>query len=618
MLTTSCPSCGSPLTFQSGAALTAVCPACQSCVVRQGDVLRDYGRVARFQRDLSPIQIGARGQWDGRSFVVTGVLRKARDRVRWNEWSVTFDDGTTGWIGEGNGQWFLYGTSEPLIGVALPRGAGGTLQVGGGHFRVMEDASAAIVAAEGQLPFVVMPGRSERYLDLREIDGPRVATVDTSDTPPTVYFGVDVTLVQLQLEGLRPFAGWSDPALVHFAGPEITNVRELRCDACGASNPVRSPGQTQHLACGYCGSVMAVDAGEENIHAELLERREKAPFAPTLKVGSRGTLQGVNWVVIGAMVRAVFDDGMEWSWTEYLLHNPYRGFAWLVEDTQRHWSFVEPVRGAVPTVDGARAYWKDETFRVFQKGEARVKHVLGEFTWEVAVGDSAETLDFVAPPRMLSQERTYEEVTWSVGRWLAAETVGKAFKLSLSAGSGVAPHQPNPYHEPARRRAGLLQGGALVGVATLLMAAAVLLPDQQPVLAHEYTLTEGANAWVTDTLELSEASVVRVELVETAAGSPDVLISFVNADNGDAWQWVGYGVDSADASLAAGRWTGRVELPTPVTADAAGGTVRVSAIRDPGWSAPAILLFLFSLAAPLAWLLDASGFETRRWSNAGG
>ena len=70
-------------------------------------------------------------------------------------------------------------------------------------------------------------------MDLREADGARVATLDFADAEPVLWIGRDVTLVQLQMEGLRHFAGWSDPALVHFAGPELTAVRSLQCPNCG-------------------------------------------------------------------------------------------------------------------------------------------------------------------------------------------------------------------------------------------------------------------------------------------------------------------------------------------------------------------------------------------------
>ncbi len=616
MISSSCPSCGSPLTFRSGAALTAVCDACQSCIVREGDILRDYGKVARFQRDLSPIQLDARGNLDGRSFRVAGVLRKARAAVRWNEWYIVFDDGTDGWIGEGNGQWFAYGERVEVPIARLPReGAGGKLTVGDKTWVVMEDDEAAVVAAEGSLPFPVAPDVRSRYLDLRQADGPRVATLDFADEPPALWIGRDITLVQLQMEGLRAFAGWSDPALVHFAGPELTAVRALQCPNCGGALSIRAPGDTQRLGCPYCGATLAVDADGDLATAELIARAEKAAFKPALPLGSRGTLRGIDWVVIGAMVRYVVDEG-EWSWTEYLLHNPYRGFAWLVEDTQHHWSFVEPLRGEVPRGDGTVARLKDRTFRRFQVGDAFVRHVLGEFTWEVARGDRARTVDYVDPPTMLSLERTDREVTWSVGTWLPVSEVAAAFKLKLHPSTGVAPHQPNPNKDPAVVNRTILRGGLLLIVAALLMVLAFVLPARQPLLAHEYLVVAGENAWVTDTIELDGAATVDVTVSSTLPASRDVQVSLIHTGTGQVWDWTPYGNATATANLAAGTWSGRVALATPAVDGDAGKSLGLKVVRDPGWTLPAILLFVYALLAPVLYFLDVSQFEQKRWANS--
>ena len=247
MLTASCPSCGSPVEFASGATLTAVCPACSSCVVRDGDLVRDYGKIARFQRDLSPIQVGARGNLDGRGFLVAGVLRKGRDRVRWNEWYVTFEDGGDGWIGEGNGGWYAFGKRVDAVSVARN---GDRVSVEGTQWVVMEDAVAEVLAAEGALPFALTPAERRRYLDLRQADGVAFGTLDYADDPPSLWIGRDVTLVQLQMSGLRPFTGWSDPVLVNFAGPEVAGVRSLKCPSCGGTLELRAPGGAEGVVCG--------------------------------------------------------------------------------------------------------------------------------------------------------------------------------------------------------------------------------------------------------------------------------------------------------------------------------------------------------------------------------
>jgi hypothetical protein len=120
-----------------------------------------------------------------------------------------------------------------------------------------------------------------------------------------------------------------------------------------------------------------------------------------------------------------------------------------------HWSYVEPVHAGdvrAPSGGGRPALWQGKTFKHFQSGEARVDHVLGEFYWEVARGDTVATDDYVSPPLMLSTERDASEVNWSLGTYTTPDEVREAFRLeeAPTRPQGVAPHQPWPWAAQAR------------------------------------------------------------------------------------------------------------------------------------------------------------------------
>ena len=63
-----CPQCGAPVTFRSSIAVFAVCEQCRSMVVLRGADLELIGVMAALPPDLSPFQIGTRGEWKGRGF----------------------------------------------------------------------------------------------------------------------------------------------------------------------------------------------------------------------------------------------------------------------------------------------------------------------------------------------------------------------------------------------------------------------------------------------------------------------------------------------------------------------------------------------------------------------
>ena len=78
---------------------------------------------------------------------------------------------------------------------------------------------------------------------------------------------------------------------------------------------------------------------------------------------------------------------------------------------------------------------------------ATVVQVSGEFNWRVKVGDAVRVIDYVAPPGMLSVERSRQEQTWSRGRYIAAVDIASSFNLKtpLPEAIGVFANQPNPW-----------------------------------------------------------------------------------------------------------------------------------------------------------------------------
>ena len=215
----------------------------------------------------------------------------------------------------------------------------------------------------------------------------------------------------------------------------------LKCVACGAPVELRGFSRTRTLACEFCGSTIDT-SGEQ---WKLVERAEQAARQPPIALGTRGTLRGLPWELIGYMRRSVHVDGSRYAWDELLLFNPYHGFRYLlIQDG--HFTLVEPLPG-MGRSNGQEARYEGRKYRHFTSGQARVDMVLGEFPWEVRLGDMVRASDYVDPPYVLSEEKTEEETTWSRGEWISRDEVEAAFGQvrKVRAPGGVAPAQPNPF-----------------------------------------------------------------------------------------------------------------------------------------------------------------------------
>src|SRR5271165_3278744 len=212
-----------------------------------------------------------------------------------------------------------------------------------------------------------------------------------------------------------------DAAFPPSAGPPKPQVKALQCPNCGAAIVLRSFGQAVSVVCSGCHCVL--DAKDPNLQILQKFQQITANITPLIPLGTRGKLRGTDYEVIGYQRRSTTVDDIEYSWGEYVLFNPYKGFRYLTE-YNGHWNDVTVCK-EVPVLDPrlesspfAVVNYLGERYRHFQTSGAKTTSVLGEFPWQVRVGEAAVVTDFVHPPRVLSREKTAEEVAWSLGEYM--------------------------------------------------------------------------------------------------------------------------------------------------------------------------------------------------------
>ena len=215
-----CPQCGAPAPFR-GQAVSLVCEFCESTIVRTGVDVTLLGKVSALIDNGSPIVLGSRGRFEGLPFEVSGRLQVGYARGTWNEWFLTFADGSTGWLADAMGQYAVLRPRDPnqVAGRvptfdALP--LNGEMTVLGISALVVDRRAAAYKGAEGMLPMAAAPGTWFFGADLRGFDGEFI-TLDYGHrgdhAMPTPYVGRTVDLLELALHPVRAFEGWQRPVV---------------------------------------------------------------------------------------------------------------------------------------------------------------------------------------------------------------------------------------------------------------------------------------------------------------------------------------------------------------------------------------------------------------------
>ena len=257
------------------------------------------------------------------------------------------------------------------------------------------------------------------------------------------------------------------------------------------------------------------------------------------------------------------------------MFNPYKGIRYLSE-YHGHWNDISvcktlPAVDSIPGGSPLTANYLGETYKHFQSAEANTDFVLGEFPWQVRVGELAEVTDFVHPPRVLSSEKLQNEVTWSIGEYMYGREVWDAFKLpgAPPEAMGVYENQPSPV---ATKVTGVWVAIAAFAVFLLaLMAGFEMRAKKEPVLheTYQYNRAEFKSepSFVTDVFELSgHPSTVEVKTYAPVSNQWIYLnYALINQDTGQAWDFgreVSYysGYDS-DGSWSEGKQRDAVVVP---------------------------------------------------------
>ena len=419
--------------------------------------------------------------------------------------------------------------------------------------------------------------------------------------------------------------------------PGAPQVQTLACPHCGAPLTVRSMGRAVTIVCDRCHSIL--DAKDPQLR--ILQRFEAATGdeVPSIPLGSRGKWRGAVYEAIGFQARSMEVDGITYSWREYLLFSPYKGFRYLTE-YNGHWNDCSVIT-ALPEVHAnaagvMTARYLGKTYKHFQTCTATTTFVLGEFPWRVTVDDATEVTDYVAPPYVLSSETAGSETTWTLGEYVNGADIWKAFGLA-----GLAPTPVGIYeNQPSQLRVSAGQTWfAFAGLATaifVIFTVNQLYSQREEVFREAYRFSPSSTeaSFVTPVFELKgRTSSVEVKTDADVSNQWIYLdYALIDDDTGQAYDFgreVTYysGADSDGPwqegsqhdrvvlpSIPPGHYYLRVEPEADATLGIIGYTVTVT--RD----VPVLGVYFLALAAILLPALLISwrtyNFEQMRWAES--
>ena len=601
-------------------------------MARNDRALEDLGKVADIADSQSPLKLGLKGSFKDHRFELTGRAQLKHELGGfWDEWYATFSNGWVGWLAEAQGKFYLTFYQPLPNGASLP--SFDSLQLGQAVEQipnktpliVTEKGTATSIAADGEIPYRLTPNERSDYADLSGANN-AFGTIDYSENPPWAFVGQQVSLAEIGLGDAKPVQREA----------RRTSAAAMNCPNCGGALSLAAPDKTERVTCPYCSSLLDVNQGSLKFLHAL--RPSPSPHEFVLPIGAEGIFKtDVKFKIIGAVVRSVTIEGVQYFWHEYLLYNPMIGFRWLVH-SDNHWNFVEPINAAEVKANWAlgksTAEYDGKTYRIFQDAMAVVEYVQGEFYWRVEQGEKVRAIDYVAAPQMLSCETSVNEVNWSLGVYMTNAEIEKAFGVSgLPKPWSVAPNQlftGSFYYTYGLIPLALLFIVAifmipLSGFGSTPLAQEIVLPPMtnaqapQTVFSQPFELKGNRNVRITANAPVSNSFAdLDVDLINeqnNEVESVNIPIEYYSGSDSDgSWTEGAQTQDATLSSLPAGKYTMRVEGTWQDWQQQMPINVKVEQNVSRGVNFFCALIVL--LIVPLLAIFRKLAFESRRWKDS--
>jgi hypothetical protein len=171
--------------------------------------IENLGKMSEMPQDMSPLQIGTSGIFEGAKFEIVGRQRINWEQGAWNEWYIFFDNGKDGWLADAQGFYMVSFQSRDANQLPLSSKIkiNDSIVLKGQSYTVDDMREVVCAASEGELPVKSVHGRKSLSVDLSGPDN-KFGNIDFSPDGDRVFIGKYVEFDDLKFMNLREIDGW--------------------------------------------------------------------------------------------------------------------------------------------------------------------------------------------------------------------------------------------------------------------------------------------------------------------------------------------------------------------------------------------------------------------------
>jgi hypothetical protein len=438
-------------------------------VPRPFDVIKDSADV------IAP---GTTGQWDNKTFAVTGRFRIWAEETVFSYWTIIFQDETAAYLLEG------YGMYSICIPVATPPELQGDAikNLMPGNKKLLNKQEYVLLRKDHCLNWDVegelyMPECNSAFtcFDFSSAKGQLMHIIEYWPQVQPAFKVHNTDFRALALQNLRPYEN---------AG------KTFKCSHCSREVHVATFPYAQSCVCSHCNTRHVL-----NDHRQFTAYNNGTlkKAHPSIHLGATGIIKDIPYKVIGYIVKEERNQYRS-QWREYTLFNEQEGFAFLSE-YDGHWIYLrEQGKAPVPEDIGTAGFnYEGDSFDLFNSYNYSVVSAAGEFPGNAFNDSQIKCWEFISPPIMWNREQSPKEgIVWLKGWHVGANTLKEAFGDAVMPPPqvGVGAVQPNGYVDLRKL---LMNTLIAIGVLVAIHLASTASNKEQTLMSSDIYFSDSSN-----------------------------------------------------------------------------------------------------------------------------
>lgn len=206
------------------------------------------------------------------------------------------------------------------------------------------------------------------------------------------------------------------------------NIPVFACIQCGDKNPLPKFDAIELIACQKCGTVYAHDETVAAKYFKLPNKIHNTPYVfRHLTIGTTGKWNDKEFTVIGHAHKVESHD-RHGIWHEVLLIDQYQE-VYFLNESYGHFTLMQASNLTVDEAVKTDLRLSDGTeYTFFHSYRFRTNYLRGVFSYDPINVSKIKCYDYIAPPYMVSVERTDDGNEVFKGQYLTKKEVANIFK----------------------------------------------------------------------------------------------------------------------------------------------------------------------------------------------